>query len=368
MQIQFYCRKAKVDKKGFAPIEVSLVMDYKRTFISLPRKERPLDFKTAIDSKKINDIKEYCEAVRVRLGVIQSEMMLTGKALTVQAVKELFKTGGVRSKTLVELWNDYMDIVAERNVTDGTVRKYMIVRDLFFKVVPNKQVADLIQSDILKFINSLSSYDSTTKAGMVTKLKSVVRYAMDNGLLKVNPFINVKIEKATKEANFLTLAEVQKLIDLDLSFNPSLEIVKDVYLLGIGTGLSYCDLKRLRIEDIKQDKDTYYIEGKRAKTGQKYVSVLMPVAVEIIKKYTGIPRVISNQKINSYLKVIADLAGIRKKITYHSARHTYITGLVREGVDVSVVAKTVGHSNIKMTQRYCHLLKDDIINKVKAVI
>lgn len=365
LNIKFYCRKAKEDKTGLSPIELSINLNGNRTFVALPRKENPETFRASITSKKDNDIKTYCEAVRTRIGVIQSEMMMTGRALTAQAVKDYFKTGGIKSHTFKDLWNEYIEIVNKRDVTKYTKRKYEIVRDLSLKAIGNKQVTDIIQADILNVTNLLKDYDSTTRAGMMTKLKAVIRYALDNNYLKVNPFTNIKIEKKQKDANFLTKEEVERLRTLDLSYNTSLETVRDTYLLGIGTGLAYCDLSTLRIEDIKQDDDMYYIEGKRAKTGQKYTSVLLPYAVEILKKYNGIPRVISNQKTNAYLKVIADLAGISKRITYHSARHTYITLCITKDIPIAVVAQMAGHSNTRMTQHYTHLLSRDILNTVR---
>lgn len=365
LNIKFYCRKAKEDKTGLSPIELSINLNGNRTFVALPRKENPETFRASITSKKDNDIKTYCEAVRTRIGVIQSEMMMTGRALTAQAVKDYFKTGGIKSHTFKDLWNEYIEIVNKRDVTKYTKRKYEIVRDLSLKAIGNKQVTDIIQADILKVTNLLKDYDSTTRAGMMTKLKAVIRYALDNNYLKVNPFTNIKIEKKQKDANFLTKEEVERLRTLDLSYNTSLETVRDTYLLGIGTGLAYCDLSTLRIEDVKQDDDMYYIEGRRAKTGQKYTSVLLPYAVEVFKKYNGIPRVISNQKTNAYLKVIADLAGISKRITYHSARHTYITLCITKDIPIAVVAQMAGHSNTRMTQHYCHLLSNDILNTVR---
>lgn len=365
LNIKFYCRKAKEDKTGLSPIELSINLNGNRTFVALPRKENPETFRASITSKKDNDIKTYCEAVRTRIGVIQSEMMMTGRALTAQAVKDYFKTGGIKSHTFKDLWNEYIEIVNKRDVTKYTKRKYEIVRDLSLKAIGNKQVTDIIQADILKVTNLLKDYDSTTRAGMMTKLKAVIRYALDNNYLKVNPFTNIKIEKKQKDANFLTKEEVERLRTLDLSYNTSLETVRDTYLLGIGTGLAYCDLSTLRIEDVKQDDDMYYIEGRRAKTGQKYTSVLLPYAVEILKKYNGIPRVISNQKTNAYLKVIADLAGISKRITYHSARHTYITLCITKDIPIAVVAQMAGHSNTRMTSHYTHLLSRDILNTVR---
>ncbi len=365
LNIKFYCRKAKEDKTGLSPIELSINLNGNRTFVALPRKENPETFRASITSKKDNDIKTYCEAVRTRIGVIQSEMMMTGRALTAQAVKDYFKTGGIKSHTFKDLWNEYIEIVNKRDVTKYTKRKYEIVRDLSLKAIGNKQVTDIIQADILKVTNMLKDYDSTTRAGMMTKLKAVIRYALDNNYLKVNPFTNIKIEKKQKDANFLTKEEVERLRTLDLSYNTSLETVRDTYLLGIGTGLAYCDLSTLRIEDVKQDDDMYYIEGRRAKTGHKYTSVLLPYAVEILKKYNGIPRVISNQKTNAYLKVIADLAGISKRITYHSARHTYITLCITKDIPIAVVAQMAGHSNTRITSHYTHLLSNDILNTVR---
>ena len=94
--VSFYCRNSKVNTKGLAPIELTIIVNGERTIITLPRKENPQEFKAAVSSKRNNPIKEYLEATRKRLNAITTELMEEGEALTAATLKEYFMYGGAR--------------------------------------------------------------------------------------------------------------------------------------------------------------------------------------------------------------------------------------------------------------------------------
>lgn len=97
---------------------------------------------------------------------------------------------------------------------------------------------------------------------------------------------------------------------------------------------------------------------------------LLPTALEIMQKYEGHPEcanfgkllpVLSNQKMNSYLKEIADVCGIEKELTFHIARHTFATSVtLANGVSIESVSKMLGHKNIRTTQHYAKILDSKV--------
>ena len=109
----------------------------------------------------------------------------------------------------------------------------------------------------------------------------------------------------------------------------------------------------------------YYIHDKRNKTGIYYTAVILPEGVDILKKYGFQLPIISNQKVNTYLKVIRDLCGIDKPIFSHVARHTYATRCLNRGIRLEVVAKLLGHSTTRITQHYAKLLQKNILSEVQ---
>ena len=133
--VSFYCRESKKNKDGTAPIEISLVINRKRCYVQLPRKEAPATFKREINS----NLKDYLRSVRVRLNEIETAFLRDGQALTAESLRDYFKTGGYVIYTVGELFDDFMRILAKRVNVDlkpKTYRKYEIARDKFYKILP----------------------------------------------------------------------------------------------------------------------------------------------------------------------------------------------------------------------------------------
>ena len=145
--------------------------------------------------------------------------------------------------------------------------------------------------------------------------------------------------------------------------NPSLERVRDVFLFACFTGLAFADLKQLRPAHIETVDGQQYIVKRRQKLNDNAPDMLIPIiaqAADIMQRYQGgaycLP-VLSNVKYNEYLKQVADLAGIEKKITTHTARHTFATLGLEAGIPIETVSKLLGHHSIKTTQIYAKVLR-----------
>ena len=368
--VSFYCRESKKNKDGLAPIELSLVINRKRCYVQLPRKEDPAQFKKELMSKNWSDLKDYLSAIRTRLNEIETIFVRDGQALTAESLRAYFKTGGHVLYTVGDLFSDYMGILAKRvgrDITPKTYRKYEIARDKFYKILPpSEPVSAITKAVILDYQASMNQYlDYVTTNGYCQRVKTIVQFGIDNGKIKVNPFMGIRLRKGEKSVQFLTEEEVEKIRTTDFH-NESLNRVRDLFVFQAASGLSYTDMAKLVPSDFQQAPNgQYYIHDKRNKTGVFYTAVILEEGVEILKKYNFKLPILGNHKLNVYLKTIRDICGIDKPIFSHVARHTYATRCLNRGIRLEVVAKLLGHSTTRITQHYAKLLKGNILSEVQ---
>ena len=368
--VSFYCRSSKANTKGLAPIEMSLIINGERVIVTLPRKENPKQFKTAVQAKRGNELKEYLEATRKRLNTITTEMMEQGILLTPKTLREYYMFGGVRRLTIEELFNDYIHILSKRvntDLTPRTYRKYLLARDRLFKVVDkDKPVSAITSAVIVEYMTTLSKdFNGVTTGGYLQKVKTVVKYAMSKGYITINPFVGIHIRKEDTNIQYLTEEELEKIQNTDYH-NDSLNRVRDLFVFQAASGLSYCDMATLVPSDFQRNEEgRFFIHKPRAKTKVFFTSVILPDGEAVLLKYNYRLPMISNNKYNAYLKSIKDLAGIEKPLHTHIARHTYATRCLNRGIRLEVVAKLLGHSSTRITQHYAKLLQKNIIGEVE---
>lgn len=352
--ISFVCRPSKVNRVGLAPIELSIIINGQRTYLALNRNESPSEFQKLYSSKKPNDLKDFLDATYRKVLSKQTEMIQRDIPVTAPALKEYIQYGCTDSYTVKQLFDDHYALLKKRvgvSLTKGVYRKYENVRDLFFKTIsPAKQATEITNSVIASFYATLDqTYESTTSAAMMTKLKTTIIYALDNDRIQVNPFSGIKINKKTKPVEFLTEEEVNRIKAKKLH-SDRLERVRDLFLFQCYTGLAYADMALLKKEDFLLNKmGQTYIKKNRQKTNVEFTTVLLPEAMAIVEKSDFDLPILSNQKYNSYLKEIADLCGITKPMHTHIGRHTAATFLLNKGLSIEVVAKILGHNDTRIT-------------------
>jgi len=195
----------------------------------------------------------------------------------------------------------------------------------------------------------------------------IILLAKNNGWIFNDPFSNYKIRLKRVDRGYLTDQEIQKVLDKDFD-SKRLEQVRDVFIFSCYTGLAYIDVKQLTANNICTSFDgKQWIMTHRQKTDTPVNVPLLNIPLTILKKYEGkLPKgqllpVLSNQKLNSYLKEIADLCGIQKNVTFHLARHTFATTTtLSKGVPIETVSKMLGHTNIRTTQIYARITNEKI--------
>jgi len=225
------------------------------------------------------------------------------------------------------------------------------------------------------WLKSVRKCDHNTTMKYLSNFRKIVKRSLLNGWLQKDPFMGFKMPKREVERTALTELELQKIASMSISIE-RLALVRDIFLFSCYSGLAYADVKKLRRDDIIIGVDgEKWIISKRQKTEVTARIPLLPPALAILDQYHNHPAcviegrilpILSNQKMNSYLKEIADSCGISKTLTYHIARHTFATTVtLSNGVPIETVSKMLGHRNLKTTQHYARILDTKISMDMK---
>ena len=229
----------------------------------------------------------------------------------------------------------------------------------------NAQLDDIVPADAKRFLSWLKlthkfSHDYAEK--VVQHFKRVLNYAVENEWIMRNPFLNYRIKRTKKMGEILTEKEMQLITNFNL-FAPALDHIRHAFLFQCYTGLSYAELVRVTLNDILKDEKTgkEFIKIERQKTGVPSLVPIHPEAQRIINLFDEHPLrktqgllvpILSNQKYNNYLKQLAGVCGITKRITSHVARRTAATYYLNKGMSDVSVSAMLGHTNTAMTRKH----------------
>lgn len=195
-------------------------------------------------------------------------------------------------------------------------------------------------------------------------LKAMISRAERFGLIDKNPYSAMRGQFSRGEhesVEYLSEDQMKAIEQLDVVPGSNKELARDLFVFQMYTGLAYADAQAFDINDYHLIDGHYINTGTRIKTGEPYVSVLLPQAVEVLKKYSWKVPSINNSDYNKYLKTIGRDAKIPIRMHSHLARHTFATFMLRHGAKIENVAKMLGHTNIKQTQRYAKVLPASVI-------
>ncbi|MDR2003860.1 MAG: site-specific integrase [Prevotella sp.] len=198
-------------------------------------------------------------------------------------------------------------------------------------------------------------------------LSSYIKEAKRRKYVTENPYDEFKIKKGkSKDPVVLNESEIKKLIDYKPA-STKIEKVRDMFLFQCMTGLAFVDMQNFSKDKINYVDNEPIINASRVKTEESYIIPLFSEAKEILEKYDYCLPKISNQKYNDYIKVLAEHVGIDKKLTSHTARHTYGSYLINKGVPVAVIQRAMGHAKITQTMSYAKLSTRSIKNEILEI-
>lgn len=374
MIVNFVCRESKKLVNGLCPIELSIIIDGKRKYLTLDRRIKPKSF----DSKKQRvkgdkETSDYLEAVRSKCYQVETAMIKAKMLFTVDTFVEAYKHG-VDSKniSLYGLFDEYIKRQCDKYehglITKMSLGKYKCTVRYCKEAISDKLLNKFTTADTEQiYLYMLQSMTNNAAICYMRKLKTIIFFAIEAGYIERNP-ITYHFHKDKIETTPLTLDEVRTIRAKDYG-SDRINKVRDIFILQCYTGLSYTDMRTLTKDDIKTDNSgNRWIVKDRQKTGVTSFIPLIEASLEILERYDYKLPVLSNQKYNSYLKEIQEVCHIKKTLHSHLARHTCGTILLNAGVDILSVSKILGHSSSKITESvYAKMLPTTIINKVLEI-
>lgn len=394
--VLFFLKKTKLLKNGEASVCMRITVNRVRVETNIRKSIIPSLWNQAKEcsrgkDRKSNDLNKFIDEARIRLYNIHYELKEEGLPITAEILRDKFFCLEEKEepKTLISVFQEHNDRCIQLVGKDFaliTVRRYESCKRYLAELIKlNYNQDDLPLKDINgEFIRAFDFYLKTEKncaqntvIRYMKCLKKITNLSLANEWIVKDPFVGIKFQEKEVNREFLTWDELQIVINKKFEL-PRIELVRDIFIFCAFSGLSFIDVKQLSSEHIVKDKSgNYWIRKARQKTKNMCNIPLLEVPLSIIEKYKGHPicekqkvllPVPCNQKMNSYLKEISDLCGIKKNLSTHSARHSYATSVcLANGVSIENVAKMLGHSDISMTKRYARVLDQSILTDMKKV-
>ena len=377
--ILFFIRESKARKNGNVPIEVMITVNGERNSFSTGKQiaiEKWDKTKQQVKGKdqETQNLNNYLKAIKAKLYQKEAELLERGFIITAQILFDASfdKVESLKERSLFEVFEEHnqeQEKLVGNGVSKATHWVSVYTIRLLREFVQQKyKREDLYLRELnLNFIQSFHSFlriDKGMAQNSSTKhlklLKKIINLSVANSYMAFNPFSTYKVEREPVDIDFLDEEELRKIINFDTPL-PRLERAKDMFLFGCFTGLSYIDIKTLTPEHFEKDNTgRIWIKKRRVKTGVLSRIPLLPIAKLILDKYKGGEKLLPIQDpadINKYLKDIAILCGINKRICFHTSRHTFAsTVTLANNISLEVVSKMLGHTNTRMTAHYAKLI------------
>lgn len=377
--ILFFIRDSRVRKDGTTSIEVVLTVNGERCAFSTGKKIKSCNWdknKQQVKGKdeEAQSLNNYLKAIKAKLYQKEAELLDRGFIITADLLRDAYfdKVESIKERSLFEVFEEHnqeQEKLIGNGISKATHWVAVYTIRLLREFVQQKyKREDLYLRELnLNFIQSFHSFlriDKGMAQNSSTKhlklLKKIINLSVANSYMAFNPFSTYKVEREPVEIDFLDEEELRKIINFDTPL-PRLERAKDMFLFGCFTGLSYIDIKTLTPEHFEKDSaGRIWIKKRRVKTGVLSRIPLLPIAKLILDKYKGGEKLLPIQDpadINKYLKDIAILCGINKRICFHTSRHTFAsTVTLANNISLEVVSKMLGHTNTRMTAHYAKLI------------
>lgn len=391
--VLFYIKKAKLLKNGEAPICLRITVNGKRAEIQIKRSVEIGKWNTQREcaigkDRKHLELNHYLETVRTRVLRIHRELEQDDKPITAEILKNLFYGESQTPKMLLEVFKEhnikYRELIG-KDVVKATVLRYeRTVRYLEEFLKKEYQLNDIPLYNINhEFISNFEFFIKTEKncaqnatVKYLKNLKKIIILALTNKWMTDNPFSGIRFKQTQSNREFLSEEELHIIMEKKFKI-PRLEIVRDIFVFCCLSGLAFTDIKHLRPEHItKGPNGENWIRKPREKTNNMCHIPLLDIPALIVEKYKNNPICVQknmvlpvpcNQRMNSYLKEIADLCGITKKLTTHVARHTFACIALANKVSMETIARMLGHSDIRTTKIYAKVL-DTTVSKEMEVM
>lgn len=387
--LMFFIRRTKLRKNLEAPVLMRITVNGNRTDVAIQRTILPEHWNSergcAISNTRFGkELNQCLDQIRLQVYQRHQELLAMNLPVTATALKGAYLNGIGEGDVhnLLDLYREHnanLKTMIDRGVSRATyIRHETSRRNLERFLRDAYQVDDINLKDVDHvFIKDYEAYLRTTRncnnnstVKYIKNFGKIIKEAMNRDWVQANPFRNIKFHLEEVDKPFLSQVELNRIMKREFAITRIAQ-VRDVFVFCCFTGLAFIDVKTLTAKDLEQGVDgNLWIRKQRNKSKQWAHIPLLPQAKQIIDQYRSKPQcqrkgvllpVLSNQKMNAYLKEIADLCGIQKNLTTHCARHTFATTVtLANKISMESVSKMLGHSSLNMTRRYARILDTTI--------
>lgn len=398
MSMIFHARKSKATKGNLVPIYLRVTIGGQRC--ELTTKQLISEEKWSAHTGKVKGTSAEAKAINSFLDTLQGKahaihraIIQEGKSISIELFKDRWFGIAEKPVMLMEVFqehNDKMEKLVGQDYAYGTFQRYQTslqhTRDfLMWKFKENdidlKKLNFKFITDYEFYLKSVRKCGHNSTMKYLANFKKIVLICVKNDWLEKDPFFAYKMHKHDVDRTALTEKELSDIVNKRFAAD-RLNQVRDIFIFCCYTGLAYADVHKLKRSEIVDGIDGgKWLLIKRQKTESRSSIPILPTAMDLLKRYQDHPQcvnkgqllpVLSNQKMNSYLKEIADQCGISKTITFHLARHTFATTItLSNGVPIESVSKMLGHRDLKTTQLYAKVVDkkiSDDMNKLKELL
>ena len=382
-KVSFYLRSNYENKEGKSPVMLRIFLGGEMTNFGTTK----IFVKKSLWSNATSRLRgRTAEALSVNAALDAISTTLYGiyrkyendESLSLDLIRTVYFGKNREFTSFLPVFDKFLEDIKQRvgkTIGADSLQKYSVLRRHFAEFLMYKysrkdiglnEFTPAVVQDFHLYMSTVAGCAYNTSVKKVKTLKTITIYAQKRGFLLHDPFVNHHFHMEPVDRGFLTDEEILRVANKDLGIQ-RLELVRDIFIFSCFTGLAYIDVSNLTPDHIVTMDDKQWIMTKRQKTSVETNVLLLDIPRAIIAKYSHktyrdgkLFPVLTNQKTNSYLKEIADLCGIKKKLTFHLARHTFATMSLSKGVTIESVSKMLGHTNIRTTQIYARITNKKI--------
>ena len=383
VSVLFYAKKSKAKSNSRIPIYLRITVDGKRAEFSTGKDVDINKWSSELSRLKGNSeeariVNKHFDVLQSKVLEIENSLLLSGEPFDAADIKNILSGNKETERYLIPVFQDHNDRMKKligKEYAPTTLKNFKTCLShlkLFLWKFYKKSDINLVKIEP-SFLNDFDFFLRTEgKCGNNSAVKhskglaKILKICYQNNWIEKDMVMYYKGRYNEVTVNFLTENEIETIRTKDFA-GKGLNLVRDIFIFSCYTGLAYIDIYNLTNNHITTGIDgSLWIMTNRQKTGTSSNVPLLPIAEEIIKKYENHPSVLqsgkllpvyTNQKVNEYLKTIAENCEIDKKLTFHVARHTFATSVtLGNNVSMESVSKMLGHKSIKTTQHYAKIL------------
>ena len=383
MSILFYVKSSKAAKNGLLPIYQRITINSVRLELSTNRFVEKSKWNTSAGKMKGNSeearlINSHLDLLKIKIYETEKHFLNNNLEINAQTFKN--KLLGVEEKqrkliSIFEQHNIRMKELIGKEYSINTFKKYettishtkeFLKHQYSINDISITQINIAFLNDFDFYLRTIKNCNNNSTIKYMRNFGKIVKQCYVNGWIEKDPYLNYKGKVKEVERVFLSQEDIETLINKEIKIQ-RLDLVRDMFLFSCFSGLAYIDVFNLKKYNIVRGIDgDKWISTHRQKTDVASKIPILPVTKMIIDKYENHPQsinqdkllpILSNQKMNAYLKELADICNIDKELTFHIARHTFATTVtLTNGVPIESVSKMLGHKNLRTTQHYAKVL------------